>query len=62
MKMFHYLYATEDIAVLSAYEVYCETKDQDDFVNTLYLIYKIYSFGDMDPTLDEIEQFDELME
>lgn len=32
IKAFFYLYATEDLSVLSAYEVYCETKDQEEFI------------------------------
>ena len=27
IKTFYYLYATEDMSIMSAYEVYCETKD-----------------------------------
>jgi hypothetical protein len=45
MKTFQYLYVTEDISILSAYEVYCFTKDKNEFISTLNLIYKIYSLG-----------------
>jgi len=45
MKTFQYLYLIEDISILSAYEVYCITKDRKEFISTLNLIYKIYSLG-----------------
>lgn len=43
MKTFFYLYTIEDISVLAAYEVYSETRDHEEFISTLQLIYKIYS-------------------
>ena len=45
IKTFFYLYITEDISVMAAYEVYCEDQDQEEFIQTLSLIYKIYSLG-----------------
>jgi len=45
MKTFQYLYVIEDISILSAYEVYCLTKDKNEFISTLSLICKIYSLG-----------------
>lgn len=53
MKGFLYLYTIEDMSILAAYEVYCENKDQEEFIETLHQIYKIYS-------LDNIIDFDEI--
>ncbi|KAM3129464.1 hypothetical protein pb186bvf_018456 [Paramecium bursaria] len=61
MKGFLYLYTIEDMSILAAYEVYCENKDQDEFIETLHQIYKIYSLDNI-IDFDEIEQFDELIE
>ncbi|CAD8104051.1 unnamed protein product [Paramecium primaurelia] len=60
-KAFYYLYSIEDMSVMAAYEVYCETKEQDEFLNTLNLIFKVYASSSRFD-FNEIEQFDSLIE
>lgn len=61
VKTFFYLYCTEDISILAAYEVYCETKDQEEFIQTLIQIYQIKFLQEV-VDVEEIEAFDELIE
>eukprot|EP01017_Pseudomicrothorax_dubius_P044527 TRINITY_DN7537_c0_g1_i3.p1 TRINITY_DN7537_c0_g1~~TRINITY_DN7537_c0_g1_i3.p1 ORF type:complete len:1239 (-),score=274.19 TRINITY_DN7537_c0_g1_i3:62-3778(-) len=59
---FLYLFMKEDVAVLSAYEVYLLNSDLEEFLDTLFLIEKI-SFLKADAILEEIrEEFDEIVE
>lgn len=48
-KMFNillYLYMEEDLSVLSAFEVYLYNGDTEEFLDTLFMIEKIYFFRD----------------
>ena len=43
-KLFFYLYMEEDMSILSAFEVYRETEDMQDFLETLEIIGKFHFF------------------
>jgi len=44
LNFYHYLYVSEDINILAAFEVYLITRDLNDFIDTLLLIMKLYYF------------------
>ena len=60
-KLFLYLYLSEDLALLGAFEVFMVTNSLQDFVENLRIIDKFHFFK-TNLDFDEIEQFDENVE
>lgn len=58
LKISFYLYTWSDLHILSAFELYLQDKNIDDFVDTLYSIdYNYYLLGLYEIDHAEVEQF-----
>lgn len=61
MKLCLFLFMKIDMSILSAFEVFQLTKDKDDFLDSLNLIYKI-NYIKFEQQLDDIEEYDNITE
>ena len=61
VKLCLYLFMKIDMSILSAFEVFQLTKDKEDFLDSLNLIYKI-NYVKLEQQLDDIEEYDDITE
>ena len=61
VKLCLYLFMKINLSILSAFEVFQLTKDKEDFLDSLNLIYKI-NYVKLEQELDDIEEYDDITE